>query len=311
MEAVQNHQFVEPRKIINSIDDLERFKNSQCYSLIVGFLVKLQEAVRSKPRSATVCTPKAESIVQLLQKHIDWIDQVPPIEQPQRYGNRAFTTFQRRVVQEGPQAIRQALESFTEYSALLERGLAEELSTYLSQAFGDPTRIDYGTGHELNFLCFLLILCGVGYFTERDYASIVHHVWWAYMRVMRKLQDTYKQEPAGSHGVWGLDDYHFIPFILGAAELCGHPEYTPASIHNDTVLNRYHEEYLYFDCIKVIKETKSAGHFGEHSPMLNDISAVPNWEKVAQGLIKMYQAEVMNKLPVMRHFFFGSVLTFS
>lgn len=45
--------------------------------------------------------------------------------------------------------------------------------------------------------------------------------------------------------------------------------------------------------------------------MLNDISAVPSWGKVAQGLIKMYQVEVMSKLPVMRHFLFGSVLTFS
>lgn len=311
MEGLQNHQFIEPRKIINSMDDLNRFKASQCYSLIVGFLVKLQESIISKGRSATVCTPRAQSIVQLLEKHLVWIDEIPPIDQPQRYGNQSFTTFQRKIVQDGPAAIRQALECHADTSGLIERGIADELTGYLSQSFGDPTRIDYGTGHELNFLCFLLILCGVGYFTEADYPSIVHHVWWAYMKIMRKLQDTYKQEPAGSHGVWGLDDYHFIPFILGAAELSGHSEYSPASIHNDTVVNRYFDEYLYFDCIKVIKETKSAGHFGEHSPMLNDISAVPNWEKVAQGLIKMYQAEVMSKLPVMRHFLFGSVLTFS
>lgn len=49
--------------------------------------------------------------------------------------------------------------------------------------------------------------------------------------------------------------------------------------------------------------------FGESSPLLNDISAVPTWNKVTTGLQKMFMAEVMGKLPVMKHLRFGSIIT--
>ena len=58
-----------------------------------------------------------------------------------------------------------------------------------------------------------------------------------YISICRKLQLIYRLEPAGSHGVWGIDDYHFLPFLYGGAELADNEyNWTPLIIHDKKVL---------------------------------------------------------------------------
>lgn len=83
--------------------------------------------------------------------------------------------------------------------------------------------MDYGSGHETSFMLFLLCLTLIRFVEpnptqERD---IVLIVFVRYLTLCWRLQDVYKLEPAGSHGVWGLDDYTFIPYIFGSAQLRG------------------------------------------------------------------------------------------
>ena len=121
-------------------------------------------------------------------------------------------------------------------------------------------------------------------------------------------------EPAGSHGVWGLDDYHCIPFYLGACQMQNkvydEENYLPSSIHIDQLLKSTEgpaSAMMYFQCIRYIKSLKKGVPFFESSPMLDDISRLPNWSKVSSGLLRLFEGEVLGKKPVVQHFVFGDI----
>ena len=125
---------------------------------------------------------------------------------------------------------------------------------------------------------------------------------------MRKLQLNYILEPAGARGVWGLDEYQFIPFILGASQLIDHNEITPKSILDDSILEKYKNEYIYLDCVAHVKSVKKGYKFAECAPILESITNAKNWLKIAKGLVKMYEDDVLKKYVIIQHFYFGSVL---
>jgi hypothetical protein len=95
----------------------------------------------------------------------------------------------------------------------------EELCPYICDAFGNSIRIDYGTGHELNMILFYMCLFKLEIILTDDLNSLVLNAFSSYISTMRALQTTYILEPAGSHGVWGLDDYHCLIFVWGSAQV--------------------------------------------------------------------------------------------
>ncbi|XP_043576563.1 serine/threonine-protein phosphatase 2A activator [Chiloscyllium plagiosum] len=297
-----NHNFVVPKKEINMFPDMSKWKRSKAYTDYIGFILALNESVKGKKLTCDYNTSApVEKLIVLLNTLDKWIDETPPVDQPSRFGNKAFRTWYSKLEKEAENLVSNVIPH--ELSAAVV-----EAAVYLKESVGNPTRIDYGTGHEAAFAAFLCCLCKIGVLQVDDQLAIVLCIFDRYLQVMRKLQKTYRMEPAGSQGVWGLDDFQFLPFIWGSSQLIDHPTLTPAHFVDEKVVNEHHKEYMFLECVRFINEMKT-GPFAEHSNQLWNISAVPAWSKVNQGLIRMYKAECLEKFPVIQHFKFGSLLT--
>lgn len=91
------HEFKTPKKDLSAIEQMEAFKKSKTYSNYMQFVADLQQSVTSKKISETPQDPKFDPLVKMLDDFRDWIDEIPPIQQPMRFGNKSFRTWHDKV----------------------------------------------------------------------------------------------------------------------------------------------------------------------------------------------------------------------
>lgn len=109
-------------------------------------------------------------ILDVLERVSDTANAIPPVDnKASRFGNPAFRTFYDKVSE-----VRSSIPSLCAHvSHVPEHQIAPELhksipglpeaaipevSVYFTEAWGNRTRIDYGSGMELNFLCWMYVL---------------------------------------------------------------------------------------------------------------------------------------------------------
>ena len=323
------HTFVSPLKKINEGHDVPNFLTSKAYGDVMTFLLQLNRAMfpcliknsnHERPNvqiwelgsSGNVfISESVKELGHLLEKLDAIIDEVPPDPGPRRFGNASFRKWYEVVENRMENLLSSHLPPTTlPFPHTNEVTSKDEISSYFHGSFGSAQRLDYGSGHELSFLAFLGCIWKLGGFqslttdppsppgnTER---AIVIHIINPYLQLIRRLIKTYTLEPAGSHGVWGLDDHSFIPYIFGSAQY-GPPitpddptplegsrnsAPNPGDVTKIPAVDRERNKNMYFGATGFIHDVKK-GPFWEHSPMLYDISGVRDgWGKINKVSLK-------------------------
>lgn len=339
-----------PKRCIYDDADMKSFMESSTKTELLNFVEAMGKACASTnepsfdPSHPLVNLPPAMACLNgSLQEMVRWVDDFPPETANGstisiRFGNPAFRKWHSRLLERSDAIITAILHARDDPSLTPElacqrgkdtaSGVLElhgdnsvlQVSPYLHESFGHAVRLDYGTGHESSFLVFLLILSKVKCLGEEStlclstLKAVTLSIFDQYLKVTRRLQTDYRLEPAGSHGVWGLDDYHCLPFYFGACQLKGAAARgtcelsDPQCITTEQTLREYGDTWMYLGCIRYIRELKKGVPFFESSPMLYDISqTLPSWDKVARGLLRLYQGEVLDKRVVVQHFVFSKL----
>ncbi|PKC61930.1 Phosphotyrosyl phosphatase activator, partial [Rhizophagus irregularis] len=209
------YECVEPIKKINDQADVNEWVNTEAFRRLMKFIELSNESVINRKISDPCLVSEfVQRIINMLDTMLSWIDEIPPLPTPQRFGNKAFRTWIARLEENSVKLHQDMLPEHL-------HGTIVELVAYFNGGFGNSTRIDYGSGHELSFVAWLCCLSLIGVIKQEDYTAVILKIFTKYLDLVRRLQRVYMLEPAGSHGVWGLDDHQFLSYYWGSAQLKG------------------------------------------------------------------------------------------
>ncbi|KAJ3120208.1 Serine/threonine-protein phosphatase 2A activator [Nowakowskiella sp. JEL0407] len=172
-----DHVYIIPQKRISDESQLAIFPNTIAYKRYLRFLLILNNAAKNtKNTDSVLISESVQKIIDFLAILNSWIEEIPPLEGPQRFGNKAFKSWVERLEEK----ISELLSNIVPSS---KTNAIPELIPYIIGGFGHPIRLDYGSGHEMSFVAWLCCLELIECLGEEDYPAILCKVFVQYVYI--------------------------------------------------------------------------------------------------------------------------------
>eukprot|EP00792_Barthelona_sp_PAP020_P004263 TRINITY_DN2003_c0_g1_i1.p1 TRINITY_DN2003_c0_g1~~TRINITY_DN2003_c0_g1_i1.p1 ORF type:complete len:339 (+),score=74.49 TRINITY_DN2003_c0_g1_i1:48-1019(+) len=301
-----------PKRWVFHFNDMKDWNNCDTFNDILSFIDSLILASSNvEDIDCTTETDVCMLLVEILNGFEEILNSIDPIDssvQYIRYGNPAFRLFVKQIGEWMDEELPKILlnSPFQKFSPIFQE-YKLELNFYLNSCWGSDARLDYGTGHELNIFLFLFCLNKIEIVTDQDLKCLSDIFLKKYWIISRKIIKKYNLEAAGSKGVWGLDDYHFLCFAIGAMQL-QMTDLIPEAVLSENIRQEYLTTSEFVRSIQYVFDTKF-GVFSEHSPMLAQILSLRSWKSIRKGLFRMFISEVFSSFPVVQHIHFCRLIT--
>ncbi|GAA5979096.1 hypothetical protein JCM5350_007064 [Sporobolomyces pararoseus] len=306
------------RKILNE-SDLISWKQSLPFEWIQEYIKELIESTEIE----SIEQGEPSQAIEQLCKFLDKVERLVQDAQPFEPCNQkhAFSSFRSKLAVLATSLHLELLPSLLRADVLLP-----ELQFHLLRSFGSQSRLDYGTGHELSFMLYLLSLRLTGILRqEGDSKFVVREVLKRYWKVTELGRKKFGLVVAGRRGVWKKDETNGrVWFDPKASEARVHParsksssSLTSSSLHlntSSTPLNLLRSLLLSSSS----SSSSPTSHSGTSTPNPYSFnfssrtpSPTPTQHESRSDLFQLYLHTTLISLPCLLHLRFGSLLPFS
>eukprot|EP00477_Mikrocytos_mackini_P000907 GAHX01000974.1.p1 GENE.GAHX01000974.1~~GAHX01000974.1.p1 ORF type:complete len:299 (+),score=48.30 GAHX01000974.1:88-984(+) len=295
------------KKEIHTLEEALIWPSKEIYRDVVIFVDNISNGIKSKALDSEPINNKFLNELNLFITEVrgdaESFDKTETLQDNKRFGNPHFRDWLTKI-----KIKIHAYNEKTVPGVENKEDVVCELTDYFLDSFGERMRLDYGTGHELSFILYLLANEKLGLISSTNDSFDILKTFVTYLQLVRYIQMDFRLEPAGSKGVWGIDDYQFLPLLFGASQLVGNYECPPAQFPyiDPTFFSEY---YLFFGLIEFIKRMKT-GFLYENSPILFALHKRDSWEAILKYLEEHFENEVLKPFPVAQHIKFGNILKY-